>query len=249
MGRPAAALPLPVGQHQLERSVGGGRLAGPVDQRQCLRGREGGGGRREDGVARLGNRERAAGAPGLREDARPGRIPGRLAEVEAAHAGRLPRPDERADHPDRLVRVHHQMRHTVPHQVVENHRVGPAGEHRQVGQPPAVVGGSHLARHPVHGAGDPGLPFRAHVGEAEPARGDVGRRRHQGVHAAHPREAGRREQRRDAGADPARAVDPDERGPPSGEHRRPAVAVPVGKRGAGELGGDPLEQVPRQRRP
>jgi hypothetical protein len=249
VGRPAAALPLPVGQHQLKRPVGGGRLARPVDQHQRLRGREGGGRRRERGVARLRNRERAAGSPGLREDARPGRIPGRLAEVQAAYAGRLPRPDERADHPDRLVGVDHQMRHAVPHQVVENHRVGPAGEHRQVGQPPAVVGGSHLARHPVHGPGDPGRPFRAHVGEAEPARGDVGRGRGPGVQAAHPRDAGRGQERRDAGADPARAVDPGERGPAAGQHRRPAVAVPVGEGGAGQLRGDPLEQVPGQRGP
>jgi hypothetical protein len=137
----------------------------------------------------------------------------------------------------------------VPHEVVEHHRVGPAGEHRQVGQPPAVVGGSHLARHPVDGAGGPGLPFRAHVGQAEPARGDVGRGRGRGVQAAHPRHAGRGQQRRDAGADPARAVDPGERGPAAGQHRRPAVAVPVGERGAGQLRGDPLEQVPGQRRP
>ena len=117
------------------------------------------------------------------------------------------------------------------------------------GSRPAVVGGSHLPRHPVDGAGDPGRPFRAHVGQAEPARGDVGRRRGPGVQAAHPRDAGRRQERRDAGADPARAVDPGERGPAAGEHRRPAVAVPVGERGAGQLGGDPLEQVPGQRRP
>jgi hypothetical protein len=87
MGGPAAPLPLPVGQHQLERSVDGGRLADPVDQRERLRGREGGGRRREHGVASLRNRDRAAGAPGLREDARPGRIARRLAEVHAAHAG------------------------------------------------------------------------------------------------------------------------------------------------------------------
>ena len=62
--------------------------------------------------------------------------------------------------------------------------------------------------------------------------------------AAHPGDAGGGEERRDAGAHPPRAVDPRERGPAAGEHRRAAVAVPVGKRGAGQLGGDPLEQVP-----
>jgi hypothetical protein len=141
------------------------------------------------------------------------------------------------------------MRHAVPHQLVENHRVGPAGEHRQVGQPPAVVGGPHLARHPVHGAGDPGRPLGAHVGHPEPARGDVGRDRGPGVQAAHPRDAGSGQERRDAGADPARAVDPGERGPAAGQHRRPAVAVPVGEGGAGQLGSNPLEQVARQRGP
>ena len=137
----------------------------------------------------------------------------------------------------------------MPDQLVDNHRVGAAGEHGQVGQPAAVVGGPHLPRHPVDGAGDPGRPFLAHVGQAEPARGDVGRGRGPAVHAAHPRDAGRGQERRDAGADPARAVDPGERGPAAGQHRRPAVAVPVGERGAGQLRGDPLEQVPGQRRP
>jgi hypothetical protein len=87
MGRPAAPVPLPVGQHQLKRPVGGGRVAGPVDQHQRLGGGEGGGGRRERSVARLRNRERPAGAAGLREDPRPGRIPRCLAQVDAAHAG------------------------------------------------------------------------------------------------------------------------------------------------------------------
>jgi hypothetical protein len=249
MGRPAAPLPLPLGQHQLERPVGGRRLSRPVDQHERLGGGEGGGRRRQHGVARLRNRERAAGAAGLRQDARPGRIPRRLAEVEAAHAGPLSRPDERPDHPDRLVRVRHQVRHPVPHQVVENDRVRPAGEHGQVGQPTAVVGGSHLARDPVDGAGDRSRLPRAHVGQAGPGRGDVGRGRRAGVHAAHPRDAGRRQERRDAGPDPARAVDPGERGPAAGEHRRPAVAVPVGQRGAGKLGGDPLAQVAGERGP
>jgi hypothetical protein len=124
--------------------------------------------------------------------------------------------------------VHHQVRHPVPHQLGQHHRVGPAGEHGQLGQPAVVVGGLHLARHPVDGAGNPGRPSRAYVRQAEPARRDVRRRRHPGVQAAHPRDAGRRQQRRDAGAHPARAVDPGERGPAAGEHRRTPVAVPVG---------------------
>jgi hypothetical protein len=141
------------------------------------------------------------------------------------------------------------MRHTVPHQLGQQYRVGPAGQHGQIWQPTAVVGGLHLPRHPMDGAGDPDRPFRAYVREAEAARRDVRRRRHPGVQAVHPRNAGRSQERRDAGAHPARAVNPGERGPAAGEHRRAAVAVPVGKRGAGELGGDPLEQVPGQRGP
>jgi hypothetical protein len=140
--------------------------------------------------------------------------------------------------------VHHQVRHAVPHQVGHHHRIGPADEHGQVGQSAAVVGGLHLPRHPMDRAADPGRAARAHVGQAEPARRDVGRPRCPAVQAAHPGQAGRRQERRDAGAHPPRAVDPRERRPAAGEHRRAAVAVPVGKRGAGQLGGDPLEQVP-----
>jgi hypothetical protein len=141
------------------------------------------------------------------------------------------------------------VRHTLPHQLGQQHRVGPAGEHREVGQPARVVGRPCLPRHPVDRARDPGRPFRANVGHAGPARGDVGRGCGAGVHATHPRDAGRRQERRDAGAHPARAVNPGERGPAAGEHRRAAVAVPVGERGAGDLGSDPLEQVPGQRGP
>jgi hypothetical protein len=246
MGRPAAPVPLPVRQHHLQRPVGGGRLAGPVDERERLRGREGGGRRREHGVARLRLGERAAGAAGLRQDDGPGRIPGRLAEVHAARAGRPPGQDERPDHPDRLLRVHEQVRHAVAHQLGEHHRVGSAGEHGQIGQPAAVVGRAHLPRHPVDRAFDPRGPAGAHVGGAEPARGDVGRRRQPSVGAAHPGDSGRREERGDAAAHPARAVHPRERRAAAGEHRRPAVAVPVGQRRAGQLGSDPLEQVPGQ---
>ena len=246
MGRPAAPVPLPVRQHHLERPVGGGRLARPVDERERLRGRERGGRRREHGVACLRRGERAAGAARLREDDRPGRVPCRLAEVHAARAGRPPGQDERPDHPDRLVRVHQKVRHAVAHQLGDHHRVGPAGEHGQIGQPTAVVGGADLPRHPVDRAGDPGRLAGAHIGGAEPAGGGVGRRRQPGVQAAHPGDTGRRQERGDAGAHPARAVDPRERRAAAGEHRRPAVAVPVGQRRAGQLGGDPLKQVPGQ---
>jgi hypothetical protein len=239
-------MPLPVRQRHLERPVGGGRPAGPVDERERLRGRERGGRRREHGVARLRHGERAAGAAGLREDDRPGWIPGRLAEVHAAGAGGPPRQHERTDHPDRLVRVHQQVRHVVAHQLGDHHRVGSAGEHGQVGQPAAVVGRPDLPRHPVDRAGDPGGPPRPHIGGAEPARGGVGRRRQPGVDAAHPGDTGRREEGGDAGAHPPRPVDPRERRAAAGEHRGTAVAVPVGQRRARQLGSDPLEQVPGQ---
>jgi hypothetical protein len=186
MRRPAAPVPLPVRQHHLESPVGGGRLAGPVDERERLRGRQRGGRRREHGVARLRRGERAAGAAGLREDDRPGRIPGRLAEVQAAGAGRPPGQDERSDHSDRLVRVHQQVRHVGAHQLGDHHRVGTAGEHGQIGQPTAVVGRAGLPRHSVDRAGDPCGPARAHVGGTEPAWGGVGRRRQPGVGATHP---------------------------------------------------------------
>jgi hypothetical protein len=246
MGRPAAPVPLPVRQHHLQRPVGGGRPAGPVDERERLRGRERGRRRRQHGVARLRRGERAAGAARLRENDRPGRIPCRLAEVHAARAGRPPGQDQRPDHPDRLVRVHQQVRHAVAHQLGDHHRVGSAGEHGQIGQPTGVVGGAGLPRHPVDRAGDPVGPARPHISGAEPARGGVGRRRQPGVGAAHPGDTGRREEGGDAGAHPARAVDPRERRAAAGEHRRAAVAVPVGQRRAGQLGSDPLKQVPGQ---
>jgi hypothetical protein len=239
-------VPLPVRQHHLERPVDGGRLAGPVDERERLRGRERGGRGREHGVARLRRGERAAGPARLRQDGGPGRIPGRLAEVDAARAGCPAGQHERPDHPDGLVRVHQQVRHAVAHQVGDQHRVGPAGEHGQIGQPAGVVGRADLPCHPVDRAGDPGRLAGADVGGAEPARGGIGRPRQPAVGAAHPGDAGRRQERGDAGAHPARAVHPGERRATAGEHRRAAVAVPVGQRRAGQLGSDPLEQVPGQ---
>jgi hypothetical protein len=240
-------VPLPVRQHHLERPVSGGRLAGPVDERERLRGRQRRGRRRERGIACLRHGERPAGPARLREDDRPGRIAGRLAQVHAARAGRPPGQHQRPDHPDRLVGLHQQVRHAVAHQLGEQHRVGPAGQHRQIRQPAAVVGGARLPRHLVDRAGDSHRPAGAHVGHDQAARHDVGRRRQPGVQAAHPGDTGSREERRDAGTDPARAVDPRERRPAAGEHRRAAVAVPVGQRRAGQLGRDPLEQVPGQR--
>jgi hypothetical protein len=138
------------------------------------------------------------------------------------------------------------VRHPVAHQPGHRHRVRPAGEHGQIGQPAAVVGGPRLPRHPVNRPGDSVRSAGADVGRAEPGRGDVGGRRQPVIDAAHPGHPGCRDKGRDAGADPARAVDPDERRPAAGEHRRPAVAVPVGERGAGELGLDPLQQVAGQ---
>jgi hypothetical protein len=131
--RPAAPLPLPVGQHHLKRPVGGGRLVGPVDERERLPGREGGGRRHQNGVAGLRQGGRTTGAAGLGEDERPLRVAGCLAQVQAAHAGRMPGGDQRSDHADRLVPADHQMRHAIAHELGQHNRVRSAGEHRQVG--------------------------------------------------------------------------------------------------------------------
>ncbi len=243
MRRPAAALPLPAGKHHLQRGVRGGRLAGTVDERERLRGGERRGRRREHGVARLRAGRRPAVTAGLGEDPRPRRVAGRLAQVQAAHARRAAGQDQRPDHADRLFRVHGQVRHPVADERGEQHRVRPAGEHRQVGQPARVVRGAYLGRHPVHRAGDRDGPGRPHVRGAKARWRDVRRLGQAGVTAAHPGDSGRGEERGDAGAHPARAVYPGERRPPPGKHRRTAVPVPVGKRGARQLGPDPRPEV------
>jgi hypothetical protein len=237
--RPAAPLPLPVGQHHLERPVGGGRLVGPVDERERLPGGEGRGRRHQNGVACLRHGGRTTGAAGLGEDKRPLRVPCCLAQVQAAHAGRAPGRDQRSDHADGLVPADDQVRHAVAHEPGEHNRVGSAGEHRQVGQATAVVGGAYLGRHPVDGGGDPGGPAGPHVRDAETARRGVRRTRYPLHPAAHPGNSRRGDQRGDARAHPVGAIDPHERGVPTREHRRAAVTVTVGERGAGQLGGDP----------
>jgi hypothetical protein len=252
--RPGAALPLPAGQHHLERRAHRGRLAGAVDERQRLRRgqRRGRGG--EHGVAGLGRGDGAgrgagaADAAGLREDPRPGRVAGRLAQVHAAGAGRAPGPDERAYRADRLVRVRHQVRDAVADKPGEQHRIRAAGDHRQIGPPPGVVRGARLRRDPVHRAGDPGRPALSDVRRAEAGRRDVGRLRRPGIQAAHPGDTGRGEKRGGARAHPTRAVDPDERRAAARQHGCPAVAVPVGQRGAGQLGADSRPQVVREGR-
>jgi hypothetical protein len=226
-------LPLPVGQHHLERPVDGERLAGAIDERERLPGRQRSGSRREHGVAGLRHDGRAASAPGLREDQRPGRVPRRLAQVEAAHAGRTSGHDQRPDHPDRLVRVDHQLRHAVAHELGKYHRVRSAGQHREFRYSAAVVGRPHLRRHPVDGPGDPAGLAGPHVSGAEAGRRGVPRSRYPRRQAAHPGNARGGEQRGDARADAARAVDADERRAATREHRRAAVAVPIGERGAG----------------
>ncbi len=248
MGRPAAAVPLPVRQHDLERRAGRGGLARPVDERERLGGRQrrrrGG----EHGVAGL----RPGGGRAvtrLGEDPRPGRVTGRLAQVDAASAGRPPGQHQRPHRPDRLLRPRQQVGHPLTGERGQQHRIGPPGDHRQVRPPPGVVGRARLRRDPLHRPRHPGGPPGAHVGRPQAGRGDVGGVRCRRVHAAHPGHPGRGEERGDARAHPPGPVDAGERGPAARQHRRPAVAVPVGERGARQLRRQPVPQVVRQRRP
>jgi len=237
--RPATPLPLPVGQHHLERPVDGGGLAGSIDERQRLPRRESRGRRHEHGVAGLRHGGRAACATGLGEDDRPCRVPRRPAQVKAAHAGRTPGQDERPDHTDRLVPGGHQVRHAAAHELGEDNRVGPAREHRQVGHPAAVVGGPHVRRHAADGPGDSGGLARPDVGGAEAGRRGVRRARYPRRQAAHPGDPRRGEQRGDARAHATRAVHANERRAAAREHGRAPVAVAIGERGTGQLGGKP----------
>ena len=239
MRRPAAPLPLPVGQHHLKRPVGGDRLVGPVDEGKHLPGREGRGRRHEDAVAGLRRGGRTTGATGLGEDKRPRRVPRRPAQVQAAHAGRTSGRDQRSDDTDRLVSADHQVRHAVAHELGEHDRVGSAGEHRQVGYATAVIGGAYLWRHSTDGRGDPGGPASPHVRDAETTRRGVRRTRYPRHPTAHPGDSRRGKQRGDARADAVRAIYPHKCRAPTREYRRPAVAVAIGKRGAGQLGGEP----------
>ena len=68
---------------------------------QDLRGRQRGGHRGEHGVARL---RPGPAEGGLGEHLRPRRVPRRLAQVDAAQAGRTSRQHQRPHHPDRLAR-------------------------------------------------------------------------------------------------------------------------------------------------
>ena len=248
MGRPAAAVPLPVRQHDLQRRPDRGRGDDPVEERQRLGGRQRRRGGGEHRVARLRRGCRTAVA-GLGEDQRPGRVAGRLAQVDAAGAGRPAGQHQRADRSDRLVRPRQQVGHPLPGQPGQQDRVGPPGDHRQVGPPPDVVGGARLRRHPPHRPRHRGRPPGTDVGRPQAGRGDVGGARRRRVDAAHPGHPGRGEERGDARAHPAGPVDAGERRPAARQHRRPAVAVPIGERGAGQLGRQPGPQVVGQRRP
>jgi hypothetical protein len=245
--RPGAALPLPVREDQLKRRVSGGWAAGPVEVHERLRRRQGGRRGGEHGIAGLGRGGRVAGA-GLGEDPGPGGIAVRLAQVHAAHARRAAGQHERADHADRLVRAHHQVRHPVPGQRGGQQRVRPAGEHHEVRLAAGIVHGAHLGRDPVDGTGDARGPACPGIVHPDARRRDVRGLRRPVVRAAHPRHPGRREERRDAGADPARAVHPHVSRPPPGQHRRAAVGVPVCEGGARHLRAGPPAQVVGQRR-
>ena len=135
------------------------------------------------------------------------------------------------------------MRHALASERGGQHRVRPAGEHREVGLAPGIAGGAHFGRDAVHGSGDPGGLARPDVVHAKARRRDVRRFRCPVVRAAHPSDPGRGEERRDTGADPARAVHLRVRRPPPGQHRRTAVGMPVGEGGAGHLGANPAAQV------
>ena len=239
MWRPVTPLPLPVGQHHLERAVGDGALAGSIDEHQRLPRRESRGRCHQHGVAGLWHGGRASCATCLGEDDRPCRVPRRLAQVKAAHAGRTPGQDEWPDHTDRLVTCGHQMRHAVAHELGEHNRVGPAREHRQVWHPAAVVGGPHVRRHAADGPCDSGSLARPDVGGAEAGRRGVRRTCDPCRQAAHPGDPRRGEQRGDARAHATRAVHANERRAAAPEHGRAPVAVAIGDRGAGKLGSKP----------
>jgi hypothetical protein len=230
-------LPLPLGEHDLQGgTAGGGGAAGAVDERERLGGGERRRRRREHGVAGERGDGRGDRPAHLSEDPRPGGVAGGLAQVKAAQARRLPGLDQRADHADRFLGEDGQVRDAVSHQLGQHHRVRPPGEHGQVGRASAVIGGAHLGRDPADGAGDPGRLALPHVGGAQPARRGVRRGGDAARPAVHPGHPGGRQQRGDAGADPAGAVHPDERPPAPREHRGAAVAVSVGDRGGGEFG-------------
>jgi hypothetical protein len=245
MRRPGAALPLPVREDQLKRRVSSGCPADPVEEHERLRRRQGSRRGGEDGVACLRRGGQVAGA-GLGEDPGPGGITVCLAQVHAADARRAAGQHERADHADRLVRADHQVRHALAGQRGRQHRVWPAGEYREVGLTAGIAGGAHLGRDAVHGTGDTGSPARPDIVHSKARRRDVRRFRCPVVRAAHPPDPGRGEERRDAGADPTRAVHMRVRRPPPGQHRRAAVGVPVSEGGAGHLRADPAAQVVRQ---
>jgi hypothetical protein len=248
VGWPAAAVPLPVRQHDLECRPGRGRGARPVDEGERLRGRQRRRRSREHGVACLGPGGGITVAR-LGEDPRPGRVTGRLAQVDAAGAGRPARQHQRPYRADCLLRPRQQVRHPLAGQCGQQHGIGPPRDHRQVRPPPGVISRARLRCDPLHRPRHPGRPAGADVGRPQAGRGDVGRVRRRRVYAAHPCDPGRGEERGDAGAHPPGPVDAGERGPAAREHRRPAVAVPVGQRGAGQFRCQPVSQIVRQGRP
>jgi len=110
------------------------------------------------------------------------------------------------------------MRHAVAHELGEHDRVGPAGEHRQVGHPVAVIGGSHVRRHAADGTGDASGLASPDVGGAKSGRRGVRRTGYPRHQAAHPGDPRRGEQRGDARANATRAVHAHERRAAAREH-------------------------------
>ena len=186
----------------------------------------------------------AAGAAGLGEDPRPGRIAGRLAQVHAADAGRAP------GHAP-AVRPRRSPRPRCTTRCGTRSRMSAASSTGS-GRPVITArSGSRRASFAVRTSGATRCTARATPAALlaptsaapRPAGVTSAASAVAGVQAAHPGDPGRGEERRDAGTHPAGAVDPGERRPPPGQHRRAAVAVPVGQRGARQLGADSRAQV------
>ena len=247
---PGPAPPLPVGQDHLQRPVRrhrrrpvAPRCPGAVDERQRLRRRHGGGHGGQHRVARL---RLDAGEGGLGENLRPLRVTLRLTQVHAPQTRRTTRPHQRSDHPDRLAGPQRQVRDAVPHQVLGQVRQRQLGEYHQV-RYGAVVAGPDLGRRPRDRAGRSFGPGRAQIRQVQPGGARSAGSGGLGVGAGDVPDTGGGEEAGHARAGPARAVHPDERGPPAGQDPGPAVPVRVSQRRGGQFRGEPSPQLAGER--
>src|SRR5215831_18080298 len=151
---PGPATPAPVGQHELERSVGC-RAGGwrRLDRTQRLGGRLGGDRRRQHRVAggRLG-----PSAPDLGEDEGPRGIVARPDVVEAAQARCLSRHDERAHYADGLAGRDCEMRDAIPGELRAAIRGPSADKYDQV-RPEREAGTPWVRRRAVAGGWPAGM--------------------------------------------------------------------------------------------